>query len=78
MPGYVYKVVINGERKYSQTIFDNQSHKEFSTVTFYASNPFDEAFTSNIGTIWGMNVNGESIKGNIFNTILPWNLIFMF
>ena len=65
MPGYVYKIVINRKPKVNYVIntIDNQFHKNFSTVNMYAGDPLIDAFSTNIGNIWGIKVNGESIKG---------------
>ena len=54
-----YEVIINGN--VVQAI-ENQEPKEFNNVKFYAANPWQDAFTAEYGSVWGMIVNDFPIS----------------
>ena len=61
--GYVFKISINQELHYSDTDLGNQFGYQLPNVKIFASNPLHDAFTSNFGNIWDLNVNEVAING---------------
>ena len=62
--GYVFEVLINGIKQYSNNV-DNHFSMEFSNVAFYASRPLFDTFDFHYGKVWKMKVNEEEvIRGN--------------
>ena len=66
MLGYVFKITINQELHYSDTDFGNHLDKQLPNVKIFASNSFHDAFTSDFGTIWDLNVDEVAIKGILY------------
>ena len=64
--GYVFKITINQELHYSDTDFGNHLDKQLPNVKIFASNSFHDAFTSDFGTIWDLNVDEVAIKGILY------------
>ena len=69
--GYVYRISINGELLYSDDGMSDKSEiaevvdntKQFSNVKIYAGSPMKDAFTTDVGNVWNMRINGVVIKG---------------
>ena len=69
--GYVYRISINGELLYSDDGMSDKSEnavvvdntKISSHVKIYAGSPIKDAFTTDVGNVWKMRINGMLLKG---------------
>ena len=69
--GYVYRISLNGDLYYSDDGMSDKSDigvvvdntKMFSHIKIYASSPLKDVFTTNVGNVWNMVINGVVIKG---------------
>ena len=68
MLGVVFKIIINGNLQFSDTDMSNEFHKEYSHVKIFASSYFYDAFTTDLGTVWNLNINKVAIKGTCIHT----------
>ena len=69
--GYVYRISINGDLYYSDDGMSDKSEnavfvdstEKFSHVKIYAGSPIKDAFTTDVGNVWNMKINGVVLKG---------------
>ena len=73
--GHVYRISINGVLYHSEDVMSDKSNigvdedntKKISHFKIYTSSPLKHSFSTNIGNVWNMIINGVVIKG-IFKT----------
>ena len=69
--GYVYRISIDGVLHYSDDVTSDKSNvavdenksKKLSHIKIYTSSPLKDSFSTNIGNVWNMIINGVVIKG---------------
>ena len=72
--GHVYRISINGVLYYPEGVMSDESNnigmvednsKKISHIKIYTSSPLKDSFSTNIGNVWNMIINGVVIKGNL-------------
>ena len=68
MFGVVFKITINGNLHFLDNDVSHEFYKEYSDVKIFASSYFYDAFATDLGTVWNLNINGVAIKGTCIHT----------
>ena len=71
--GHVYRISINGVLYFSEGVMSDKSNfiedniKKTSHIKIYTSSPLKDSFSTNMGNVWNMIINGVVIKGKTSN-----------